>query len=167
MSNQLNCEKRVVTEQEHQYWMDRTIPFPGVNKKYQQRYRVCNMFYDETVGLVNTDHIGEDLFIIYHPLSRILSWGGWSHKAHASYTNPNIHILGHWAKKSKSKSKLAKELLYFKGDSNIILDHFDENSFWYWDSYEAPYSERTKFDTIYDPITKKSTYSKMIQEETA
>lgn len=167
MSNELYCEKRVVTEEEHQYWMDRTIPFPGVDKKYQARYRMCNRFVTDcdTDGLVNKDHIGEGQFITYYPLSRILSWGGWNYKAHASYTNPNIEILGNG--KSKSKSKLAKELSYFKSDSSIILDHFDENSSWHWDWTEAPYSERTKFDTIYDPITKKSTYSKMIQEETA
>jgi len=165
MSNELYCEKRVVTEQEHQYWMDRTVVFVGMEKKYQARIRFCQRFVTEEDGLVNTDHIGEDQFITYYPLSRILSWGGWSCKKHEGYTNPNIEILGNG--KSKSKSKLAKELSHFKGDPNIILDHFDENSSWHWDWSAEPYSERTKFDTIYDPITKKSTYSKMIQEETA
>ena len=59
MSNELYCEKRVVTEEEHQYWMDRTIPFPGVDKKYQARYRMCNRFVTDcdTDGLVNKDHL--------------------------------------------------------------------------------------------------------------
>jgi hypothetical protein len=151
MASELHCNKRVLTEEEHQYWIDRTTPFPGMREDVANRHRICNRFYDETDGIVNKDHLGEDQFISYYPYSRILTWCGWSVKAMAGESENRCHP------RSKSKSKLANELSYFENcDPSIILDHFDENSFWYWDFFESGYSDRTCLETIYDPKTGKS-----------
>jgi len=151
MATELFCTKRVVCDKEHQYWLDRTTPFPGMREDVADRYRICNPYYDEEI--VNKDHIGEDQFISYYPYSRILSWCGWSMRA---YDETNGFIC---KSKSSSKSRLAKELAGFKNcDPSIILDHFDGNSIWYWDCYDAGYSDRTCLETIYNPKTGKSTY---------
>ena len=146
MSSELVCEKRVVCDKEHQYWIDRTTPFPGMRDD----------------AIVNRNHIGEDQFISYYPYSRILRWCSWSIKAMTGESANRCHS------RSKSKSKLANELSYFENcDPSIILDHFDKNSFWYWDFADSGYSDRSCYETIYDPKTGKSKSYPILELETA
>tara|TARA_R110002153_G_C12982791_1_gene462813 strand:- start:35 stop:520 length:486 start_codon:yes stop_codon:yes gene_type:complete len=161
MSSELVCEKRVVCDKEHQYWIDRTTPFPGMRDDVANRNRICNRFYDDD-AIVNRNHIGEDQFISYYPYSRILRWCSWSIKAMTGESANRCHS------RSKSKSKLANELSYFENcDPSIILDHFDKNSFWYWDFADSGYSDRSCYETIYDPKTGKSKSYPILELETA
>jgi|TARA_R110000796_G_scaffold34234_4_gene88529 hypothetical protein len=169
MSIQLQCEKRVTTKEEHQFWMDSTVEYIGLKDYAKPRMRFFHALVTQdqlknTTLLEQCNLLDINMFVGYYPLSKIVHWGGWSMSGISNETYTTVSM------KSKSKNSLIKQLNDFDNvkkdpqQANIILDYFDENSFWYWDCYGSGFSSKTKMETVYNLTTKKSTYSPMIRE---
>jgi len=181
MATELWAAKIVHNDIEHQYWIDRTIPMASMYKKVcpidwnpkvyanLTSLRMWNSIWNSNGWnsgkqiLFPKNNVHWDGCIHYYPNSRILSWGGWSihgqrdlNIERAYYKLNGKNYLNRRTNNNRNKTDLKNVLRTFSnvgGGKTEFLRHFDEHSYWYWDSCDEPFTENQQFGT-YNSITK-------------